>query len=133
MYDEIPCYMVERGKATRKIRTVCRWEERNGKTISPTGSEGSSPAARGKDRIAVLAMEETDVVPVTNQELIEEQGNDPLGKILTEQLGETGKPFKLDQNGHIVRRSWLEGSLQKKIPRSLRQRILYLPHNPRLT
>lgn len=126
MDDEIPCYMVEAGEVTRESPTAGCWEEPNAKQLAPTDTAGSCPEGGVKNTIEVLATEETDLMPVTIQGSIEEQEIDALRRIITDQLGDTGKTSKLGHNGCIVRRSSVDGSLQKVVPRSPRQRILYL-------
>lgn len=132
VYDQILCYMVEAGEETREIPTVGYWQEPNGTQPAPDGTEGSCSEPGGNNTIVVFATDETDVMAVTLKELIEEQRKNPLGRILTDQQGDTGKPLKLDHNGCIVRRSSLDGSLQNVVSCSPRQHILHLSRYPRL-
>ncbi|CAN8075930.1 unnamed protein product [Agarophyton chilense] len=81
----------------------------------------------------ILAQEETNVMPVTREEFLREQAQDAYCRTLADQIGFKGSPFDVDHNGYIVRRSTLDGSLQKVVPKALRPRFLYLAHYPRLS
>ena len=82
----------------------------------------------------VLAMipEETDIVPITPQEFLEEQSKDPYCQSQKEKTELDNSKFKYDHNGFLVRRSSIDGALQKVVPKSLQARLLYLAHYPRL-
>lgn len=79
---------------------------------------------------SVLTLEETEVMTLTISDLIAEQFKDPVRKTIEDQVVETGKPFGLDQNVCTLRRSSLDGSLQKVVRIAPRQTLLHLRQHP---
>ena len=86
----------------------------------------------GMPEVTAFAVEEKEVMPVTVEELIAEQAKDEYCRSVAESVGKRSSSFAYDRNGVLVRKSRLDGTLQKVVPESLRARILYLSHYPRL-
>ena len=82
----------------------------------------------------VCALEDqTDVVPVTSDELLTAQEEDPFCQEKAISVGDPKSQFELDRYGFLVRRSRLDFTWAKVVPASLRDRILYLAHYMRLS
>ena len=83
----------------------------------------------------VFALRETDqnVMPITVDEFLQAQAEDNFCQSKANSVGEPGSQFDYDQYGFLVRKSTLDGSLQRVVPRSLRARVLYLGHYPALS
>ena len=86
------------------------------------------PAADGP----VNAIVPADVSPITHEEMIREQANDPVCQRYVALSNTTNSVFSLDEHGTLIRTSSLDGSKQIVVPRSLQQRLLYLSHYPLL-
>lgn len=72
-----------------------------------------------------------EATPVTMEELLLEQRDDPLCRDLREGL-ENGRvsSYFIDENGLLARRAGLDNATQTVVPASIRDRILYLSHYP---
>ena len=76
--------------------------------------------------------EEREIMPITAEEFLQEQSKDPFCIAKAKMVGDANSHFDVDQYGFLVRRSNLDGALQRVVPKTLRARVLYLSHYPRL-
>ena len=113
--DEIPCYVVD--------------EDVQGDVLSPGGA---TPLYPGNPDVMTLVQEEAEILPVTQDDLIREQKTDPYCKAMMGEVGKSGTQFEVNQYGLLCRRAPLDGSIQIVVPASLRARISFLSHYPRL-
>ena len=90
------------------------------------------PPESESDGICTLE-EQTDVVPVTADELLTAQAEDPFCQEKSNSVGDPRSQFEFDCYGFLVRRSRLDGTWAKVVPSSLRDRILYLAQYTRLS
>ena len=127
--DEIPTFAVETdgGELTISDPTYVRAtdaDEQISGYFLPPESES--------DGVCTLE-EQTDVVPVTADELLTAQAEDPFCQEKSNSVGDPKSQFEFDRYGFLVRRSRLDGTWAKVVPASLRDRILYLAHYTRLS
>ena len=80
----------------------------------------------------VLALREVAqaVEPISTPEFLQEQAKDSYCKSLLPETTVDASHFITDQFGIICRKSTLDGALQRVVPESLRERVLYLSHYP---
>ncbi|CDF40922.1 unnamed protein product [Chondrus crispus] len=86
---------------------------------------------RAEHAFAVIP-EERDVSSVTVEEFLREQAEDPFCRAAAETVGNPDSRYDVDRYGFVVRKSPLDGTLQRVVPKRLRAKILYLAHHPRL-
>ena len=122
--EEIPCFVV--------LETTL--EETD--PISPMGLAGLfyDPDDQFVECPEVLALVDNDAPadPIPIEEFLEEQSKDPFCKAKAETVGEANSNFDYDRYGFLVRRSPLDGALQRVVPKSLQARVLHAAHYPRL-
>ena len=82
--------------------------------------------------VLALAQSNTEIVPFTVEEFLNEQATDPFCRKKAEAVGEKDSQFDYDRYGILVRKSNLDGALQRVVPVSLRARLLHTTHYPRL-
>ena len=70
--------------------------------------------------------------PIERETFINEQRNDVECNQYANFVGLPGSQFVYDREGYLSRVSKVDGALQRVVPRSLRIRLLYLAHYPRL-
>ncbi|CAN8067637.1 unnamed protein product [Agarophyton chilense] len=92
--------------------------------------DGQNPI--GCPEVMAIVEEETNVRPVTLEELIQEQAEDEYCKSVRKDVGNGITLFDINRYGVLIRHSPLDGALQKVVPRSLVPCVLYLSHYPRL-
>ena len=68
--------------------------------------------------------------PITVEELAQEQKADRYCQSIAELVGKPQSQFDVDRRGLLVRKSRIDGALQKLVPTSLRARVLRLAHYP---
>lgn len=71
--------------------------------------------------------------PITAQELIHEQPKDLYCSKASPTVRLTGSKFSYDRNGVLVRTARIEGEVQKIVPTSLQNCLLYRLQYPKLT
>ena len=79
-----------------------------------------------------LALEEVEILPVTQDDLIREQRTDPYCRAMMEEVGKSGTQLEFNQHGLLCRYAPLDGSIQIVVPASLRARVSFLSHYLRL-
>ena len=67
--------------------------------------------------------------PVAPEEFLAAQKDDAYCRDTAQTVGQPGSAFNFDRDGILVRRSTLDGSIQKVVPDSLRSTILSLAHD----
>ena len=122
--DEIPCFLVSDGTPTL--------ETTNPRPLSDIWDE--IPNDDYVENPEVLALSETDpdVTPITTEEFMAAQSNDAFCKTQAGTVGQPGSQYDYDRHGFLVRKSRFDGALQRVVPHSLRARVLYSAHYPRL-
>ena len=79
----------------------------------------------------VYALEQDlEVQPVTKEELVREQREDPLCKRSRNDSREKHSLFEEEEDGLLVLLSPIDGARQKVVPKPLQSRFLYLAHYP---
>ena len=68
--------------------------------------------------------------PISLNELLAEQDEDPVCQEFKKQSHESHSLFSIQENGVLVRTSPKDGSVQTVVPESLQPRVLYLGHYP---
>ncbi|CDF39905.1 unnamed protein product [Chondrus crispus] len=117
--DEVPCFAVQWQEEEHNPRQgTVHWET----PVDP---------GRVEHAFAVIP-EERDVSPVTVEEFLREQAEDPFCRAAAETVGNPDSRYDVDRYGFVVRKSPLDGTLQRVVPKRLRAKILYLAHHPRL-
>lgn len=78
--------------------------------------------------VVVLAIEaqNTDVQPVSTEELLNAQSSDVYCKELVKSIGFAKSQFTRDRHGFLVRGSTIDGALQKVIPKSLQASLIFV-------
>ncbi|CAN8070204.1 unnamed protein product [Agarophyton chilense] len=120
--DDIPCFLVSSHQNGTGEHLEGCWD---------LPEEG---ALRNTDMATqILAIEETNVMPVTREEFLREKAQDAYCRTLADQIRFKGSLLDVDHIGYIMRRSTLDGSLQKVVPKALHTRVLYLAHYSQLS
>ena len=119
--DEVPCFAVQ-------------WQE-EGENPSRRGTVQWVPPpyrSDGDDYALAVTPEERDISPISIEEFLQEQAGDPFCQSAAETVGEPASDYDVDRYGFLVRKSPLDGTLQRVVPKRLRAKVLYLAHHPRL-
>ncbi|CDF38169.1 unnamed protein product [Chondrus crispus] len=117
--DEVPCFAVQwREEEQNPRQGTVHWE---------------TPVDPGRAEHAFTVIpEERDVSSVTVEEFLREQAEDPFCTAAAETVGNPDSRYDVERYGFVVRKSPLDGTLQRVVPKRLRAKILYLAHHPRL-
>ena len=86
----------------------------------------------GIPEVLAVPQEESGLIPVTVSEILQGQREDSYCRAMTSEVGKAGSHFEVNRIGLLCRKAPVDGSLQVVIPQSLRARVLYLSHYPRL-
>ena len=86
----------------------------------------------GIPEVLAVPEEGSALIPVTVSEILTGQAQDPYCRAMTSEVGKVGSHFEVNRVGLLCRKAPVDGSLQVVIPQSLRARVLYLSHYPRL-
>ena len=137
---EIPCFLVEEDKTCQRspnphVSLEQDTSEGSPDTWTTDDWDDSDPcmAVEEGQGIPQEGPEDVDVSPITIEELILAQAEDDLCKRLRRKLErDSTKRYFEDERGLVVRVSPLDGAKQIVAPESLRQKILYMSHFPRL-
>lgn len=86
----------------------------------------------GDPEVMALVEEEKDILPITTEELFKKQSTGPSCKESLAKVGDSTSLFNVNRDTVLVRRAPLDDAFQKLLPASLRARVLYLSHYPRL-
>ena len=97
-----------------------------------TGYWYDDEVTEGIPAVLTMAREETNVMPISLAEFLHERATDPFCQAVAQQVGTWKSKLDYDRYGLLVRKSPLEGALQRVVPKSLLDRLLYLSHYPRL-
>ena len=114
--DDIPCFIAD--SASRKEDSY--EEEYEG--------DFDGDYALTADEVRTLREIAETVEPISVEELIREQAADAYCQSLLTEVTTDNSQFVIDHHGLICRRSNLDGALQRVVPVSLRERVLYLSH-----
>ena len=134
MDDEIPCFLAEHHRDTEAIETVATVICGN-ETLPERVIDWPKPSKRiAMEGVMAIVEEDKNVEAISVEEFLQEQARDPYCQERMEKLGleEEGAVFEIDQFGILCRRAKLDGAMQKVVPKTLRDRLLYLSHYPRL-
>ena len=134
MEDEIPCFLAEHQGDTETNETVATVICRN-KTIPERVIDWHKPSKRtATEGVMAIVEEDRNVEAISIEEFLREQARDPYCQERMKKLGseEEGAVFEIDQFGILCRSAKLDGAMQKVVPKTLRDRLLYLSHFPRL-
>lgn len=71
----------------------------------------------------------TDAIPPTLMEFITDQSSNDFCQIEARELDQTGTEFSFNKERVLVRRTIIDGALQKHVPQTLRQRLFNLLHH----
>lgn len=66
------------------------------------------------------------------EELLQEQAEDPFCRAAAEMVGDSACDHDVDRYGFLVRKSQIDGTLQRVVPNRLRAKVLYFRHHLRL-
>lgn len=80
----------------------------------------------------VSAEKETKVMPITVKEFLQKQAEDPFCKQADEGAGQPGSQYSHESYWFLVRKSELNGRLQRVVSKRPKARVLYPAHYPRL-
>lgn len=78
----------------------------------------------------MLPVIQADVQLLSIDKFVEIQKADPLCERMTAIVGELETQLDTDENGVLVRRAIIDGSLQEVVPAKLRKTVLYNAQNP---
>ena len=124
--DEIPCFAVvedpEEGISDTDYHLL--WT---------SGEVANLDGTSWNPELFALVQEQTNVTPIAVEEFLREQASDPYCKRVAETVRIPGSQFEYNHQGYLLRKSSLDGALQKVVPLSLRSRVLYLSHYPRFS
>lgn len=81
--------------------------------------------------LTVLAEDEDEILPITNEEFFKDENADMYCKEGLATVGHTTFLLDIDTDGVLMRRAPLDGALQKVVPVTLRARVLYVSYYPR--
>ena len=122
--DEVPCFVVQVSRQEPDVGPVdIDW-------ALPT--ERSIKNARERPQALAVTPERTDISSLSVEEFIQAQAADEFCIHADRTVGEPGSKYDVDRYGFLVRRSPLDGTLQRVVPKRLRAKVLYLAHHPRL-
>ena len=79
-----------------------------------------------------ITPEERDAASISVEEFLRAQAEDAFCRFAAEAVGTPNSKFDIDRYGFLVRKSPLDGTLQRVVPTRLRPRVLYVAHHPRL-
>ena len=77
--------------------------------------------------------EERDAASISVQEFLRQQADDAFRRAAADTVGTATSRFDIDRYGFLVRKSLLNGALQRMVSTRLRHRVQYLAHHPRLS
>ncbi|CDF38306.1 unnamed protein product [Chondrus crispus] len=116
--DEVSCFVVQSQEGSASLLGKVHWDLTQDRP----------------DGFYVLAVtpEERDVSSISVANFLREQADDAFCRAAADTVGEPNSKFDVDRYGFLVRKSPLDGTLQRVVPNRLRPRVLYLAHHPRL-
>lgn len=76
--------------------------------------------------------QEPEITPITTEEFVQAQLRDTFWKSVPSEVGKTATTLHLDRDGVLCTPASLDGSIQRVVPASLKDRVIYLVHYPRL-
>lgn len=101
----------------------CKEDEDTDGTICEIGRTNDSTSTT-QDEVEELTR------PISDEEFIRGQSTDDFCQEVARTVGLPGSKFDVDNAGCLIRRSDLDGSLQKVVPKKIQSRILYQMHYP---
>ena len=115
--DEIPCFAVvedpEEESTDSDYHLLCT-----------SGEVANLDGTPWNPEVFALLQEQTDVTTIPVEEFLREQASDPYCKRVAEIIGIPGSQFEYNHQGYLLRKSPLDGTLQKFVPLALRPRVL---------
>lgn len=79
--------------------------------------------------LEILDVEETEVVPITVEEVLQEQAENPFCKQVAKTIG---SKCDRDHYGFLFPKWTLSRTLQRAVQKRLRSKVLYMAHSLRL-
>lgn len=129
--DGIPCFTVTTDSGNEDGETNLSWMKTD-MTEDDTLTEREVDAYYRHLDVLMTQEEELSTSPISMDDLLKEQASDAYCQSLVLETTKVDSDFVVDTHGLICRRSNLDGALQRVVPESLRKRVLYLAHYPRL-
>lgn len=74
--------------------------------------------------------DQAEVSLIGMEEFLEDQKKDAYCRGKPELVGDPGSPFDVDRYGFLIRKSPLDGSLQRVVPKTLQPRVVYICYYP---
>ena len=116
--DEVPCFAVQYDEGSEALLDKVHWD------LPQDRPDGCHALA--------ITPEERDAASISVEEFLRAQAEDAFCRFAAETVGTPNSKFDIDRYGFLVRKSPLDGTLQRVVPTRLRPRVLYLAHHPRL-
>ena len=116
--DEVPCFAVQYDEGSEALLDKVHWD-------LPQGRPDVCHAL-------AITPEERVAASISVEEFLRAQAEDAFCRFAAETVGTPSSKFDIDRYGFLVRKSPLDGTLQRVVPTRLRPWVLYLAHHPRL-
>ena len=116
--DEVPYFAVQYDEEREALLDKVHWD------LSQDRPDGCHALE--------ITPEKRDAASISVEEFLRAQAGDAFCRFAAKTVGTPSSKFDIDRYGFLVRKSPLDGTLQRVVPTQLRPRVLYLAHHPRL-